>query len=158
MPLCEALDIGLQPSSSPQTLESTSHTMGVAQANISNLYNSFHWTSPNWKRHAYIAVVLVKNTIFLFYLRTEPTNIWKDMEMLDWVHIWSKTHIHSLLHLTHTQQLSQTHFRTWLTRCLLGHKINRCTCQFRFCKGNRDVWFRCLRCLWNCGTITWEGH
>lgn len=49
VPLCEALDIGLQPSSSPQTLESTSHTMGMALANISNLYNSFHWALLNWK-------------------------------------------------------------------------------------------------------------
>lgn len=97
---------------------------------------------------------LVKNPKFLIYLSTEPTNIWKDTEMLDWVHIWSKTHIHSLPHLKHTQQLSQTHFHTLLTRYLLGHKKSRCTCQFRFCKGNRDVWFRCLFCLWNCGTIT----
>lgn len=101
------------------------------------MYNSFHWASLNWKRHAYIAVVLVKNTKFLIYLSTEPTYMWQDTEMLDRVHIWSKTHIHSLPHLKHTQQLSQIHFHTLLTRYLLGHKISRCTCQFRFCKGNR---------------------
>lgn len=72
------------------------------------MYNSFHWASLNWRRHASIAVVLVKNPKFLIYLSTEPTNIWKDTEMLDWMHIWSKTHIHSLPHLKHSATVTDT--------------------------------------------------
>lgn len=141
------------------SLSPINYTVGVRRVNISNLHDSYNFLSLEKMPSIHIRSFIEKQSISFYLLKTQA-RIWRStINSKHGAHLVQKP---QSIYCCIWDIFSDCHiiyFHTFLTRHFLGTKIDRYICQFNFLQTKqKNIWLRCLYCLWNSVAIIWEGY
>lgn len=135
----------------------TNYTVGVRRLSISILHDFYHFPSLNGKKMPSIHTrSSTEKPSTSFCLLKHRARIWRrTINSKHGAHLVPKTTINLLLHLKHFQRLSYNIFSHISNKTFSWNQKRQVYLSVQFLQTKeKNVWLRCLYCLWSRVTIT----